>query len=45
MIDNFAVILTEALMLLTVWRLLKRPELDDESTIDPAAKKGRWPRA
>ena len=42
MIDNFAVILTEGLMLVAVWRLLKRPDLDDERA---DTRKGRWPRA
>ena len=42
MIDNFAIILTEGLMLIATWRLLKRPDLDDEDT--PGTKR-RWPRA
>ena len=42
MIDNFAILLTEALMTLAAWRLLRRPDLDDE---DAAAGTGRWPRA
>lgn len=45
MIDNFAVMLTEGLMLLAVWNLLRRPDLDDESTATRDGKKGRWPRA
>lgn len=28
MIDNFAILITHALMLLTAWLLLKRPDLD-----------------
>ena len=42
MIDNFAVILTEALMLIAAWRLLKRRDLDNE---DARCGNGRWPRA
>ena len=30
MIDNFALALTHALMLVAAWRLVQRPELDDE---------------
>ena len=30
MIDNFALLLTHGLLLLTAWLLLKRPELDRE---------------
>lgn len=30
MIDNFALALTHALMLVAAWRLVKRAELDDE---------------
>ena len=30
MIDNFALGLTHALMLLAAWRLLRRPDLDRE---------------
>ncbi|MDE0878576.1 MAG: hypothetical protein OSB00_07905 [Sphingomonas bacterium] len=45
MIDNLTIMLTHGLMLIAVWRLLKRPEVDDESTIDPDTRKGRWPRA
>ena len=45
MIDNFAILLTHGLMLLAAWTLLKRGDLDDESTVDSQDKKGRWPRA
>lgn len=45
MIDNLTIVLTHGLMLIAVWKLLKSPELDDESILDPAKKKGRWPRA
>lgn len=30
MIDNFALILSHGLILLAAWRLVRRPELDDE---------------
>jgi hypothetical protein len=45
MIDNLTIVLTHGLMLIAVWHLLKRPELDDETVLDPTTKKGRWPRA
>ncbi|WP_375403774.1 hypothetical protein [uncultured Sphingomonas sp.] len=44
MIDNFALGLTHALMLLAAWRLLRRPDLDrepsphDRSFRDPGHK-------
>lgn len=31
MIDNLVIGLTHGLLLLTTWRLINRPELDDES--------------
>ena len=31
MIDNFAIAVTHGLMLLAAWRLLSRPELDDDA--------------
>ena len=30
MIDNFALLLTHGLMALAAWRLLNRPDLDDD---------------
>ncbi|HEX8443103.1 MAG TPA: hypothetical protein VF631_05590 [Allosphingosinicella sp.] len=36
MIDNFALGLTHGLLLLTAWRLLSRPDLDDSSAAEPA---------
>ena len=38
MIDNFALGLTHALMLLAAWRLLSRPDLDE----DGASTARRW---
>jgi hypothetical protein len=48
MIDNFALALTHGLMLLAAWRLLSRPDLDDDEAAAPAPKAGggrtiRWP--
>ena len=43
MIDYFAIALTHGLMALAVWRLLARPDLDDDSLTgeeQPAPK--RW---
>jgi len=36
MIDNFALALTHGLMLLAAWRLLARPDLDDDAAPAPA---------
>ena len=35
MIDNFAIGLTHGLMLLAAWRLLARPDLEDDSVHAP----------
>lgn len=37
MIDNFALGLTHGLMLLAAWRLLSRPDLDDDEVPPPEA--------
>lgn len=45
MIDNFSLALSHGLLLLVAWRLLWRPDLDDDSAAAPdptAPKKGRW---
>lgn len=41
MIDNFALALTHGLMLVALWRLLSRRDLDDD-TASPDAGEGRW---
>jgi hypothetical protein len=41
MIDNFALGLTHALMLLAAWRLLSRPDFDDDDDA-PRAKARGW---
>lgn len=40
MIDNFALGLTHVLMLLAAWRLLSRPDLDEDGGTGP---KRWWP--
>lgn len=40
MIDNFSLGLTHALMLYAAWRLLRRPDLDNEAA--PEDRPGRW---
>jgi hypothetical protein len=40
MIDNFALLLSHGLMLLAAWRLLSRPDLDDDDTA--AAPRKGW---
>ena len=46
MIDNFSLALTHGLMLLAVWRLIRRPDLDHEASPrdQVAPKRGRWGR-
>jgi hypothetical protein len=39
MIDNFAIAITHGLMLLAAWRLLSRPDLDDDAA-RPGEKTG-----
>jgi hypothetical protein len=41
MIDNFVLALTHGLMLLAAWRLLSRPDLEDDSLPAPAAGEKR----
>ena len=41
MIDNFALGLTHGLMLLAAWRLLSRPDLDEDGA--PSTRRW-WPR-
>jgi hypothetical protein len=41
MIDNFALGLTHALMLLAAWRLLSRQDLDEDGAAEP---RRWWPR-
>ena len=43
MIDNFALGLTHALMLLAAWRLVARPDLEDDDA-PPVAKRGWFGR-
>ena len=45
MIDNFSLALTHGLLLLVAWRLLSRPDLDeDEAAVKaPPAAKRSWP--
>jgi hypothetical protein len=42
MIDNLALALTHGLMMLAAWRLLSRPDLDDDNAA-AQEKSGRWP--
>ncbi len=48
MIDNFSLAISHGLMLLAVWYLLKRPDLDREASPhdEPAAgpRRRRWGR-
>ena len=43
MIDSFALALTHGLMLLAAWRLLSRPDLDDDEAPPPSGPaRNRW---
>lgn len=43
MIDSFALALTHGLMLLAAWRLLSRPDLDDDRVPPPTGPaRTRW---
>ena len=43
MIDNFALLLSHGLILLAAWRLIQRPDLDDDDA--PAEPRpARWRR-
>jgi hypothetical protein len=45
MIDNFTLGLTHGLLLLAAWRLVFRPDLDDDTAPAPpsgAPRHGRW---
>ena len=45
MIDNFTLGLTHGLMLLAAWRLLSRPDLDDDDApIEGKDRRGGWNR-
>ncbi|GAB5482785.1 MAG: hypothetical protein Pars92KO_25420 [Parasphingorhabdus sp.] len=38
MIDNFSIALTHGLLLIAVWRLIHRPDLDHEDPPEPDAE-------
>lgn len=38
MIDNFALALSHGLMLLAAWRLMRRPDLDDDGAPPPPSQ-------
>ncbi|HYI49254.1 MAG TPA: hypothetical protein VEX35_12405 [Allosphingosinicella sp.] len=40
MIDNFALALSHGLLMLAAWRLLSRPDLEDDGA--PRTAKGGW---
>ncbi|MGE5721564.1 MAG: hypothetical protein ACM3YM_03810 [Sphingomonadales bacterium] len=43
MIDNFALALSHGLLILAAWRLLRRPDLDDDSASPEAAGRANRP--
>jgi hypothetical protein len=42
MIDNFAIALTHGLMLLAAWRLLSRPDLEDDDADPDQPRNPSW---
>lgn len=45
MIDQFVLLLTHGLMLLAAWRLLSRPDLDDDNAESAPEPKNLDPKA
>lgn len=47
MIDNFALALSHGLLILAAWRLISRPDLDDDTIAPPAPAIGKsgWAKA
>lgn len=41
MIDNFALLVSHGLIMLAAWRLIQRPDLDDDDA-PPVAPRPRW---
>ncbi len=44
MIDNFALMLSHGLILLAAWRLIHRPDLDDDKAAPGATHRKGWRR-
>ncbi len=44
MIDNFGLVLSHGLIMLAVWRLMWRPDLNDDSAAPPPPEESRWVR-
>jgi hypothetical protein len=44
MIDSFALLVSHGLILLAAWRLVQRPDLNDDDA-PPEAPRPRWRRA
>jgi hypothetical protein len=45
MIDNFALALSHGLIMLAAWRLVRRPDLDDDDASPPTPEsKAGWTR-
>ena len=42
MIDSFSLALTHGLLLLVAWRLMSRPDLDDDEAANEAPKRRGW---
>lgn len=45
MIDNLTLLLSHGLILIAFWRLLSRPDLDNERPVDPASQFHPRPQA
>ncbi len=44
MIDNFGLAVSHGLILLAVWRLMWRPDLNDDNAAPPPAPESPWLR-
>ena len=42
MIDTFSLLLSHGLLLLAAWRLVRRPDLDDDDADPQAAPRKAW---
>ena len=42
MIDTFSLLLSHGLLFLAAWRLLSRPDLDDDAAVPPEPGKFGW---
>ena len=44
MIDNLGLAVSHGLIIIAVWRLMWRPDLNDDNAVPPPAEAPRWSR-